>query len=163
MPAEFISGRELAKRLGITEGAVRKAAKSKRIKRGPGGKYNAELAAKQWEANTTPSISRPAPSVDLDEVTSSLYHRERALRERAARRLLEQELSEQSGELVKASEVQERWEAILMLVKDALASFPDKLTPELAGLQEEHQVRDVLKREVEAILYNLHAVVKNAN
>ena len=64
---------------------------------------------------------------------------------------------------MKASEVQERWEAILMLVKDALASFPDKLTPELAGLQEEHQVRDVLKREVEAILYNLHAVVKNAN
>ncbi|MCA9643515.1 MAG: winged helix-turn-helix domain-containing protein [Myxococcales bacterium] len=48
-PAERISGAELARRLGVSPGAVTYAIKAGRIKRGPDGKFDAATALRDYQ------------------------------------------------------------------------------------------------------------------
>jgi hypothetical protein len=52
--SEFVNQSELARRLGITEGAIRKGVKSGLYKRGHDGLINFEVAKASWEMNRDP-------------------------------------------------------------------------------------------------------------
>ncbi|ACL58752.1 hypothetical protein [Methylobacterium nodulans] len=52
--ADGVSARQLAKILGVTEGAVRKALKANRIKRLPDGLIDREAAREAWQGSTDP-------------------------------------------------------------------------------------------------------------
>lgn len=62
--SDGVSLRELARRLGVSEGAVRKARDSGRIKAAilPDGKIDPEMAVALWQRNTDPSLQREAPA-----------------------------------------------------------------------------------------------------
>ena len=53
-----ISGRQLATHIGVTEAAVRKAAKAGRIKKLDDGTYDLEAASAAWGRSTDPATSK---------------------------------------------------------------------------------------------------------
>jgi hypothetical protein len=54
------SNRELARRLGVSETAVRRAEKAGRIKREPGGSWNLAKVQAAWAENTDQAQQRPS-------------------------------------------------------------------------------------------------------
>lgn len=58
MPEPHISGRALAAALGVTEGAVRTALKSGRIKRESDGRFDLQFCRSEWARTTEPSRSK---------------------------------------------------------------------------------------------------------
>ncbi len=66
------------------------------------------------------------------------------------------------GKLVEAERVKERWASILVGLKERILAVPDKLAPELTALTAERQVREVLKREMHALLQVLREGLQSA-
>ncbi|ACL57447.1 hypothetical protein [Methylobacterium nodulans] len=56
--ADGVSARQLAKVLGVTEGAVRKALKANRIKRLPNGLIDPEAVREAWQGSTDPARTK---------------------------------------------------------------------------------------------------------
>jgi hypothetical protein len=79
---------------------------------------------------------------------------------RAKLRKLEYEVRQ--GKLIEAEVVKTRWAAILVELKERILALSDKLAPELTALTEERQVREVLKREMHALLNALRGDVQYA-
>ena len=66
------------------------------------------------------------------------------------------------GKLVEAELVKQRWASILVELKERILAVPDKLAPEVTALTDERQVREVLKREMHALVNALREVVQYA-
>jgi hypothetical protein len=66
------------------------------------------------------------------------------------------------GKLVEADVVKQRWASILVELKERILAVPDKLAPEVTALTDERQVREVLKREMHALINTLREVVQYA-
>ena len=66
------------------------------------------------------------------------------------------------GRLIEVEIVKERWAAILVVVKERILAVPDKLAPELTALTDERQMRDALKREMNALLKTIHSDIQYA-
>lgn len=66
------------------------------------------------------------------------------------------------GKLVEADLVKQRWASILVELKERMLAVPDKLAPEVTALTDERQVREVLKREMHALVNALREVVQYA-
>jgi transcription initiation factor IIE alpha subunit len=66
------------------------------------------------------------------------------------------------GKLVEAELVKQRWASILVELKERILAAPDKLAPEVTALTDERQVREVLKREMHALVNALREVVQYA-
>jgi hypothetical protein len=62
MDARRTSNRELARQLGVSETAVRRAEKAGRIKREPDGSWDPARVKAAWADNTDPAQQRPARS-----------------------------------------------------------------------------------------------------
>jgi hypothetical protein len=77
-------------------------------------------------------------------------------------RLRKLEFETRQGKLIEAAIVKDRWAAILVVLKERILAVPDKLSPEVAALADERQVRDVLKREMHALLQAVHADIQYA-
>jgi hypothetical protein len=61
MDARRTSNRELARHLGVSETAVRRAEKAGRIKREPGGGWDLAKVKAAWASNTDQAQQRPKP------------------------------------------------------------------------------------------------------
>jgi hypothetical protein len=59
------SNRELARQLGVSETAVRRAEKTGRIRREPDGSWDPEKVNAAWSDNTDQAQQRPEPSANL--------------------------------------------------------------------------------------------------
>jgi hypothetical protein len=62
MDARTTSNREIARQLGVSETAVRRAAKAGRIGREADGSWDLAKVRAAWSSNTDPSQQRPAGS-----------------------------------------------------------------------------------------------------
>jgi hypothetical protein len=62
MDARRTSNRELARQLGVSEAAVRRAEKAGRIKREPDGSWDPASVKAAWSDNTDSAQQRPKPS-----------------------------------------------------------------------------------------------------
>ena len=71
------------------------------------------------------------------------------------------EFETRQGKLIDAALVKERWAAILVVLKERILAVPDKLALEVA-LTNERQVRDALKREMNALLKAVHSDIQYA-
>jgi len=72
------------------------------------------------------------------------------------------EFETRQGKLVEAEAVKTRWASILVELKERVLAVPDKLAPEVAATTDERQVREVLKREMHALLNVLRSDVQHA-
>jgi uncharacterized protein YciI len=72
------------------------------------------------------------------------------------------EFETRQGKLIEAALVKERWAAILVVLKERVLAVPDKLAPEVTALTDERQVREALKREMNALLKAVHSDIQYA-
>src|ERR1039458_1075502 len=100
------------------------------------------------------SAGRPRPTTYIEARTAvALY----------SARLKKQDLDVRQSKLVEASVVEARWAAILVVLKERALAVPDRLAPEGTALTDQRQVRDVLRRDVHALLRTLSQEVRHAH
>lgn len=72
------------------------------------------------------------------------------------------EFETRQAKLIETAIVKERWAAILVVLKERILAVPDKLAPEVTAFTDERQVRDALKREMNALLKAIHSDIQYA-
>ena len=101
---------------------------------------------------SAPDSQQPATSYAQAKLADMVF--------RAKLRRLEFETRQ--GKLIEAAVVTERWAAILVVLKERVLAVPDKLAPEVTALTDERQVREALKREMNALLKTVHSDIQYA-
>jgi hypothetical protein len=79
----------------------------------------------------------------------------RRRKEFALARLREMEVAQKAGLLLPASDVRDKWVAILTAIKTAVLRMPDKLAPQMAAAADVREAHTILAAECEAILREL--------
>lgn len=141
----------LGRRLGVSQVAVLKAVRGRRLSRslvwvkGRAKVADLELAVREWEANT--DLSEAPASVQLkaqqrqaaaarepgESLVSPLV--EASARERSAKaKLAELEYARKAGELVPAAEVEARWLEMITRSRTKLLGLPSKAKQSLPHL-----------------------------
>lgn len=183
--AQLITQAEYARQRGVSREAVRKAIATERITGIPhNGKVmiDAGVADIQWARNTdaeqqergapaqfettqqraqsaalipAPAASRPAPAAEPVSDDGPLLVQEKTDTERVRRHLLEIELAEKRGELVRVADVELAYASKLASTRDALEGLPDRLAAQLAAMDDAALVHEKLTEEIRLALTNL--------
>jgi hypothetical protein len=106
-------------------------------------------------------IEPPAPPAS-DPQPGSSYAQARLADMVFRAKLRRLEFETRQGKLIEAETVKTRWASILVELKERILAVPDKLAPEIAAINDERQVREVLKREMHALLNVLRSDVQHA-
>ena len=183
-----ISARAYGRLTNRSEGAVRKAIKTKRISTLPDGSIDPETANREWVQNTfagqtlakaaraaekqqpAPAAAPPqaymAPAAEpatpsADPVNA--YLRARAIKENFAARKMQLEYEELAGKLIPAARAAEYAASFSAIVKDTLMAVPDRLAPMLAALEsDERAIHRMLAAEIAAVLRKKSKAVADA-
>lgn len=160
--------RAFARRMGLTEGAVRDAIARGRLRRsllqvGERQLIDPIEAEAEWAENTEArpeegepqARTRRTPRAVLDalaqedlEEDEAVFMTERAARERWARRKQRLEVLKLRGELIEKAEVDRRAFAAARAVRDALKALPDRLSPVLAPVTDPGEIGRLLELEI---------------
>lgn len=155
---ETISGRELAKRLGVTETSVRKARDNGRITSiGDGGKYLWPAASDEFKANRDLAKVRDDSMLDsvTEPATAEKNESRRGSRERmekAKADLAEMELAKRMGELVPVTSVERQARKVAVVVKQQLMAIPDRVCADLAVDMDPNSIKIKLDTELRKVL-----------
>lgn len=169
MAPKPISLRTYAKRRGVSAESVSKAITAGRLRESVifvGGKpkiADAELADREWTANTRPRVDRPAPATaepteQRQEVPD--YNVSRALREAAAARresamadIAELEAAQKKGELVPIAEARADVIERFAVVKTKILGVPTRIAQRLPHLASEVVpiVEELLRESLEEL------------
>lgn len=148
--AKPISLRAYAKRRGVSPEAVSKAIESGRLSasitrvRGAPKIADPELADREWDGNTRPSVDRsPPPDVDRD-VDDADYHIARARREVAAARreaaladMAELDLAERRGALIEVDQARADVIDKFTIVRTRILGVPARVAQRMPALASE--------------------------
>lgn len=166
-----ISLRTYAKRRGVSAESVSKAITAGRLRESVifvGGKpkiADAELADREWTANTRPRVDRPATATATTEPTEQRqevpdYNVSRALREAAAARresamadIAELEAAQKKGELVPIAEARADVIERFTVVKTKILGVPTRIAQRLPHLASEVVpiVEELLRESLEEL------------
>jgi hypothetical protein len=185
------SNRELARQLGVSETAVRRAEKTGRIRREPDGSWNPAKVKAAWSDNTDPTQQRPArsggpavkrrslkpvPEVALGAVRDTLReHGEPVttgamtfMQARTANEVLKAQerrlrLQQMKGELVDRAKAVAQVFRLARDERDAWVNWPARVAAMMAGELEvdAHKLHTVLERHVREHLGELAEVRPN--
>ena len=110
------------------------------------GKIDPDKADTQRGARVQPriTVTKAAPAAG----DGPDFFEERARHERAKADLAELKAQERAGELVELEEVKRLWATLATETRDRLLGLPDRLAEELHAAETEHEVREVLRREL---------------
>jgi hypothetical protein len=112
--------------------------------------------AQEAARGTAPEgVQTPAPPIVQGEGESPLLVQEKADTERIRRQLLQLELDEKRGELVKVDDVERAYAAKLAGTRDALEGLPDRLADEFAVLSDPVQIHTRLTEEIKLAMRSL--------
>ena len=78
-----------------------------------------------------------------------------ALKAQYGAELLELQIKEKKGELVKASDIDAEFFNIARTVRDAILNVPNRISAELAGITDQHIINEKLTTELTAVLKEL--------
>lgn len=174
---ELVSQREYARRIGVSQEAVRQAVQSGRIST-VAGKIDPVTADAEWERNTDPSKPRnrltgrpkhrrdplqPERPMDLGGGSAAgdkggripSYSDARARREVIQAALAKIELDIKLGELVSAKEVRAITFELNRRVRDQLMSLPDRVAAAVAATSDQDEARRILQDEIDLICREL--------
>lgn len=197
---ELISIREFARRIGVSDTAVRKAISSKRVKVHSHDPKNARPLLKwptcrdDWESNTNAAMrthvgSRepdavpaehqlqvreaqevaPAPKArkkpgpkpsgaddqPLDEDGMPSLNVSRAKREFYQAELARVDLEQRQGKLIEADGVRQHGRALGAALLSGFYTIPDRISDELAGMNDPNQIQALLIRELDQATENV--------
>ena len=157
---------ELARRLGVTRGAVNQLCKRGIIEVGQDGLIDLELAKVAIEARVgphsrtaqgvaggTPAKAHAAP--DEAPAVAASYASSRALREAAEATMAQLRLSELKGEVIRVDAVRAAWARRLSTTRDAILQIPIRVAPLLAAETSIEQVSILLETELRQALADL--------
>lgn len=118
-----ISIRRFAKRVRVTEAAIRKGIRNGRMPKSiRGGKIvDVALAEREWRENRDPGHDFQSPSGLTTGLTGV---RQREITARATK--LEQDVARRAGTLVPAAEVEVRWSARVVAARTKLLGLPSR-------------------------------------
>jgi phage terminase Nu1 subunit (DNA packaging protein) len=146
---KFVSLSAYAKRRGVSPNAVTKAIQSGRLRESVAMKgarqviVDVELADREWAANTQSSVRTLRAIAGMSDIGVS-----RARFEAARAELAELDLAERKGELVKASDVADKFIEVVGSAKTKLLGLAVRVKQRLPHIAaEDVQVIDDLVRE----------------
>lgn len=151
---------EYAAARGVTPTAVAAAIKSGRLVKaivqdGKRIKIDPEIADEEWRANTR-SGKGPAPqpiaSGAAIPIDAADYSASRAKREAYLAELARLEYEEAEGQLVPAEEVRKQAFSAARQIRDAMMNLPDRVSAELAAIDDQFEVHKRLTAELRRIL-----------
>lgn len=155
---ELISGRELARRCGVSEASIRKSRDNLRITSydNEAGKYIWPAAGIEFDENRDLSkIREDAPDESpIGEGAVPKIEKRRGSRERmesAKADLAELELKRKRSELVPVMDVERQARKVGSLVKQKLMAIPDRIAADLAADTDQNSIKlklDAAFREV---------------
>jgi phage terminase Nu1 subunit (DNA packaging protein) len=162
-----------AARRGVTHQAVSKAIASGRLSRSvtrtPSGKYeiDPDEADREWAGNTDPQQQRERhrsaqaalfPDAEVngrDSPAAPVLAKAQAMRVTFLAKTAELDYLEKSRSLVSADKVTVEAFRVARTVRDAILNVPARISAQLAALQDEREVREVLMRELQDALREL--------
>jgi hypothetical protein len=170
--------RAYARHRGCSPSAVSRAIAEKRltasVKRDAKGhpKIDVKRADIEWAAKTNPAqvAVGPTPAIPADECENHKvrfpgddqsqdgipsFEESRAKREAFSAKLKELEYEKASGKLAYVSEVRKENYAMSRMVRDSMLRLPDRFTPQLAAMTDQHEIRQFLKTEITEALWGL--------
>ncbi len=157
---EIIGGRELSRRLGVSETTIRKARDNGRIQSyyAATGKYIWPAAAEEFSVNRDPAKMREnTPELNFlqPEEADAKGESRRGSRERmdkAKADLAEMELARKRGELVPVSSVERQARKVAVMVKQQLMAIPDRISADLAVDTDQNSIKIKLDMEFRKVL-----------
>ncbi|MBX6376682.1 MAG: hypothetical protein IRZ13_20950 [Acetobacteraceae bacterium] len=149
MPERTASGREVARRLGLSHTAIQKAERAGRITREPDGSWDVERVRRDMTETARPGrspMSLPMEATALGRLTLARL----ALRVEAQRLALDRG----KGRLIDIGAANARIDEIAGAMRDALLNWPARVAGQIAAQlgAEPHLVQTVLQEHVAALL-----------
>ncbi len=157
---KLINSMELAKIIGKSERYIQTLVKSEHItviKKGKNNTYDLYKVIQEYIEYILKQSKKEFKSLE-DEKTNEEIRYKRA---KAGKAILE--LEELEGRMHAAEDVEEMTTDLVLMVRSCLLGLPGKLAVELATVEEETQVAELIKREVYSILIDLSQYEYNPN
>jgi hypothetical protein len=174
------SNRELARQLGVSETAIRKAEKSGRIRKEPDGGWDLARVRAAWGSNTDPAQQRgrmkPVPKAAVGAVRETLKEQGEPvaagamtyMQARTANEVLKAQerrlrLQQIKGELVDRAKAVAQVFRLARDERDAWINWPARAASVIAAELEvdSHRLHTVLERQVRAHLAELAEIKPN--
>lgn len=168
------SNRELAKVLGVSEGAIRKAEKAGRIQREPDGSWNPSRVRSQWGINTDPAKQRsssrigmePVPEAAINPVRETLqetsqqpgsggtYMQARTADMVVRAQMRKLDLEERKKSLGSKEEYNGKIFKWKRQERDMMLNWPSRIVPEMAAelAVDPHLLQKIMEREIRTLL-----------
>jgi hypothetical protein len=154
---ELISAEALAKQLGVTGQAVRKAHAAGRLTSFD-GKFDPAVARIQWEANRkrrrADAPTRPAEGAGEQTASASSprgdgseYWASKTRRETAEASIAELKEAEMRGDLVRRAVVEREFASRLVALRESLEVLADRLSAQVAAEADAGRCRQLLRDE----------------
>lgn len=153
---ERISKAELARRLGVTPGAISRALREGRIEAGPDGLVDAAGATAQWLANRRRRPRMPAQAASAPDPAApgapGDYWTAKTQREQAEAAMASLRARELAGELVRRVEIERELAAKIITLREHLQSMADRLAALVAAESDILACRGLIRGEVDQAL-----------
>jgi hypothetical protein len=153
---ELISQYEWAKRSGFSKQYANRLVKAGRI-RLIGGKVDIDEANATLESTKNPSRVEMRRGTQNVSDLSTLLLKTRIKNEMEKGKILEAKARAEVGELVPIDEVRAAAYNKARVVRDNLLNIPDRVAAQLASINDERKVHEVLMAEIRSVLETLSA------
>lgn len=156
MPAQLVTGSELARHLNVSPQAVTKARKAGRLST-IDGRYDLAVAMIQWDANrqrrrNDQPVQPPAAGGGRGEASSpggagAEYWDAKTRRETAEASIAELKEAELRGDLVRRAVVEREFASRLVALRESLEVLADRLSAQVAAEADAGRCRQLLRDE----------------
>lgn len=168
---EYVTGAELARRLGVKRQRIQRLFNQGKIKRRRDKKYNFEECKVIIESGRIldpnhgiNATDNPPPQKNTKKKTApgefETLLEARTAYEGARARIAELDLRKRRGELLEKKEVTAAAQKILTVIKTKILAVPSKIAPEIAGNDSAKEVREIIKTALTEALEELAALKK---
>ena len=160
-----MSYRAYAKHRGVSPEAVSKAVKTGRITVNADGHIDPETADSQWDANTDPVKVRKQPASKEEGATTagnlpSITYA-RTMGAMIDNKIKQVKLHGLEKKVYPLDKVRVELFNILRIARDNFLNLPDKVSAEIAGMDDLHEIHKLLSEETRTICYDLAEGLKN--
>ena len=154
--ANIVTTRELADWLAVNESTVREYSARGLITPLQRGRYplRESVSAVISHLRAVAAQHKSSAPGDAEDDPTDLTL-QRALLAHAQRRKLEREEQVAMGALLDAKAAESAWYEEMRAVRDALMNIPDRVAPQLVGIDTLHAVRQLLLTEITEICHSL--------
>ncbi len=149
---KFINSKELSKILGKSERYIQLLVKSEHItarKKGENNTYDLYKVIQEYIEYVSEKNKKEFTSLEDKKINEEIRYK----RAKASKAILE--LEELEGRMHAAEDVEEMTMDLVLTVRSYLLSLPGKLAVELATINEETRIAEIIKKEVHDILRDL--------